>query len=89
MAEYIEVSPQYISDLERGVVGISITTLKRLCEMLHITSDQILFSEKPKNDISAITEKCRLLPKEQFNILSDIINKFIEAINIERQQKKQ
>ena len=89
LAEYIEVSPQYISDLERGVVGISITTLKRLCEMLHITSDQILFSEKPKNDISAITEKCRLLPKEQFNILSDIINKFIEAINIERQQKKQ
>ena len=38
---------------------------------------------------SAITEKCKRLPKEQFDILSDIINKFIEAINIERQQKKQ
>lgn len=89
LAEYIEVSPQYISDLERGVVGISIPTLKRLCEILHITSDQILFSEKPENDVSAITEKCKQLPKEQFDILSDIINKFIEAINIERQQKKQ
>lgn len=89
LAEYIEVSPQYISDLERGVVGISIPTLKRLCEILHITSDQILFSAKPENDVSAITEKCKLLPKEQFEILSDVINKFLEAINIERQQKKQ
>ena len=87
LAEYIEVSPQYISDLERGV-GISIPTLKRLCEILHISSDQILFARKPENDISAITEKCGLLSKAQFNILSDIINKFIEAINIEKQQKK-
>ena len=87
LAEHIEVSPQYISDLERGVVGISIPTLKRLCETLHIKSDQILFSEKPENDISAITEKFKQLPKEQFDILSDIINKFIEAINIEKQQK--
>lgn len=89
LAEYIEVSPQYISDLERGVVGISIPTLKRLCSTLHITSDQILFAEKPENDISAIAEKCKLLPKEQFNILFDIINKFLEAINLEKQQRKQ
>ncbi len=35
LAEQIEVSPQYVSDLERGVVGISIPTLKSyvLCYM--------------------------------------------------------
>jgi transcriptional regulator with XRE-family HTH domain len=31
LAEKIEVSPQYISDLERGVVGIALPTLKKLC----------------------------------------------------------
>ncbi len=87
LAEYIEVSPQYISDLERGVVGISIPTLKRLCMTLHIPSDQILFPEQPNNDVSAITEKCRQLPKEQFALLSDIIHKFLEAIAIERRRK--
>ena len=81
LAEYIEVSPQYVSDLERGVVGISISTLKKLCEALQITSDQILFGERSVNDVSAIFEKCKLLPKEQFDILSDIINKFVEAIH--------
>lgn len=85
LAEYIEVTPQYISDLERGVVGISVATLKKLCDTLNISSDQILFCERAYNDISAILNKCALLPTEQFNILSDIINKFIEAINIEKQ----
>lgn len=84
LAEHIDVSPQYISDLERGVVGISISTLKKLCTTLHTASDSILFSERADNDVSAVMEKCRLLPKEQFEILSEIINKFIEALNIER-----
>lgn len=87
LAEYIDVSPQYISDLERGVVGVSIPTLKKLCATLHVASDQILFSERKDNDVSAVMEKCRLLSKEQFDILSDIIYKFIEAIHIERKRK--
>lgn len=82
LAECIEVSPQYISDLERGVVGISIPTLKRLCTNLCISSDQILFGERPMNDGDALLEKCRLLPARQFSILSDIIHKFIEAMSL-------
>ena len=86
LAELIDVSPQYISDLERGVVGISIATLRRLCEKLRISSDQILFSRKPENDVSALTEKCGRLPREQFEILSTIIQKFIEAMNMKLKQ---
>ena len=82
LAELIDVSPQYVSDLERGVVGISIATLRRLCEKLCISSDQILFSRKPENDVSALTERCSRLPREQFEILSAIIQKFIEAMNM-------
>lgn len=88
LAEQIEVSPQYVSDLERGVVGISIPTLKKLCSVLYVTSDQILFADRPENDVTAIANKCRMLPEEQFSILSDIINKFIEAINLGTKQKK-
>lgn len=82
LAERIEVSPQYISDLERGVVGISISTLKKLCSVLHISSDQILFAKQPENDISIIAEKCKHLSEKQFDLLSDIIDKFIEVISV-------
>lgn len=84
MAERIDVSPQYVSDLERGVVGISIATLKRLCVELAIPSDQILFGKCPENEASAIAEKCKRLTKKQSEILSDVIDKFLEAMRLEQ-----
>lgn len=84
LAEYIDVSPQYISDLERGVVGISISTLKRLCIALGVSSDQILFDHHAEKYAVAIGEKCTDLTDEQFQLLLDIIDKFIEAIHTER-----
>ena len=84
LAECIDVSPQDISDLERGVVGISIPTLKNLCTSLSISSDHILFPKRAQNDATAIMEKLQLLSPKQFGLLSDIINAFILAIAVER-----
>lgn len=79
-AERIEVSPQYISDLERGVVGISIPTLKRACTVLGVSSDWILFGIKSQNRSAALDERCRDLSDEQFKILLEIVSKFTEAL---------
>ncbi len=87
LAENAEVSPQYISDLERGIVGVSIATLKRMCTTLSVTSDQILFPSQVKNDVSVLADKCSLLSAEHFSILSVIVNKYIEAIAVERKNK--
>ena len=80
-AERIEVSPQYVSDLERGVVGVSIATLKRICIALGISSDQILFGQKTESRAAAIAEKCKTLSEKQYILLSEIIEKYIEAID--------
>jgi len=80
LAERIEVSPQYISDLERGVVGISLPTLKRLCISLGISSDQILFAKQPESEVSALTEKCKHLSAKQLELLSNIIDNYIAAV---------
>lgn len=85
LAEAIDVSPQYISDLERGVVGISIPTLKRLCTCLAISSDQILFDRQTEQYAAAIGEKCRSLSDSQFHMVLDIIDRFLSAVEEERQ----
>lgn len=82
LAERLECSPQFISDIERGVVGISIPTLKSLCLALGVSSDSILFAAAPGRGYDAINEKCRSLSDEQFGLLLDIIDKYIEAINL-------
>ena len=80
-AERIDVSPQYVSDLERGVVGVSIATLKRICTVLCVSSDQILFGQETENRAAAIAEKCKALSDKQYMILSDIVSKYVEAID--------
>lgn len=80
LAERVDVSPQYISDLERGVVGISIPTLKRVCITLGVSSDQILFGTATKNRTAALNNLCKPLTEEQFVILTEVVGKFVEAI---------
>ena len=82
MAERIDVSPQYISDLERGVVGISVATLRRLCMALCISSDQILFGALVENRVEILANMCQSLSEEEFGILIEIVSKYVEAMNM-------
>ena len=80
LAEKIEVSPQYISDLERGVVGIALPTLRRLCCVLGVSSDQILFGSHLQERGSMLANACSTLTDEQFAILIEIVNCYTKAV---------
>ena len=82
LAEKIEVSPQYISDLERGVVGISLATLKKLCCTLGVASDQILFGTELQNRVQVLSNACNGLTDEQFALLIEMVNCYVKAVNI-------
>ena len=84
LAEAIEVSPQYISDLERGVVGISVSTLKRLCVCLAISSDRILFDWQAEGYALAIGERCKGLSNRQFRQVLEILDRLIKLVEEEK-----
>ncbi len=84
LAERIEVSPQYVSDLERGVVGISVPTLIRLCVALGVSSDQILFDHRAQSYADTIARKCAGLSDRQLQLLMEMVDRFNEAIGLER-----
>lgn len=87
-AEAVDVSPQYVSNLERGIVGVSLSTFKRICTVLNVSSDQILFGADNTIPLSMIAEKCKNLSGEQLVILSEIVGKYVEAIYSERYKKE-
>ncbi len=78
-AELVALAPKNVSDIERGVVGISIGSLVRVCETLSISSDEILFGGTVENDTNVISERLSRLSPEQFRIAVDVINKLFEA----------
>ncbi len=81
LAERIEVSPQYISDAERGVVGVSLTTLKKICLTLGVSSDQILFGTTVMDKGRTLSSMCQTLSDEQFSLLTDIVKSFVKAVH--------
>ena len=86
-AERIEVSPQYISDLERGVVGISIPTLKPPCVTRRVSRDQNLFGAVSEKRNTAIEKRCGSLADEDFAILMNIVDAYSTAIMNARSSK--
>lgn len=87
LAERIEVSPHYISDLERGVVGISLATLRRLCVTLGISADRVLFGKTESRDaFSALERKCHGLSEEQYQLLLNMVDPFVAAVELERKK---
>lgn len=72
-AEQLELSPQFVSDIERGIEGISLTTAIKICNIMKC-SPLILFADliKYENYISEVDDFTRLSDKNK-NIVSDII----------------
>ncbi len=81
LAEKVNVSPQYISDLERGVVGVSVSTLKNICLALDVTSDSLLFDVVQDSDVSVLVDCCRRLSQKQFSVVEDIVRRLTDSFN--------
>ena len=73
LAALIDVTPQYLSDLERGKVGFSVPTFKRMCEVLCLSADEVLMGRDGENDITPIVERLRRMPAEHLAIVDAII----------------
>jgi len=85
-SELIGLGTKSLSAIERGMVGVSLSTLLRICKVLSISSSSLLSENSPKNDVQSITESLERLSPAQFAIASDILHKVIEAFSISEQQ---
>lgn len=81
LSEMISVTPQYLSDLERGLVGTSIPTLMKICKSLDVSSDFILFGSSSETGAvnSTLIERIQRLPKSK----ADIVELFLKAMEMD------
>ncbi len=76
LAELIGKSPQYISDLERGVVGCSVNALRDLCSVLGLSSDQVLFGH-PSSSVAGLVNYFGDLDDQEAHIASNIMSEIL------------
>lgn len=70
----IPMDDKNVSKIERGVAGISVQTLKRICEVLSVSSDSLLFGGKSENPVDDLADRLRQLPPEDFEIAKETLN---------------
>lgn len=76
LAELVDVTVQYISDLERGVTGTSVATIVKLCQVLNVSSDFLLMGKTSIPDEQLETKLASVTPDEKAAIL-DIVEKVL------------
>ncbi len=83
--ELVSLGTKNVSDIERGISGITVATLKRICEKLSISSDMILFGMQDKNDSEFLSERLSRLTPEQFNAVEAFLNQvFVMYAKLDR-----
>lgn len=82
LAEKVDVSTQYISDLERGIVGTSIQTLIKICHALSVSSDFILMGHITNVKPLDISVRLQALSPKERKIMEATINLMIEAFHV-------
>ena len=76
--EMVSLGTKNVSDIERGVAGITVSTLKRICEKLSISSDLIIFGDKGANDVDYLADRLARLPADQFAAVEKFLNQTFE-----------
>lgn len=84
LAEKLDVSTKFCSDIELGVKGISIQTLAKLTELLHLSADYILFGEDEQAnsaELETISRISRNCPEKYRNNLITIVDTFVQSVS--------
>lgn len=77
--ELVGLGSKSVSAVECGSVGISLTTMKKICKVLAVSSDTLLFGPATENDMHDLVSRLERLSPDQLEIATDIFNKLLEA----------
>lgn len=87
LAEKLDVTIQYVSDLERGVVGTSIPTLVRICESLSVSSDFLLMGLDREVEPLDLSIRLRKLSPKERRLVESSIELMLEAFQMNTEEQ--
>ena len=81
LAEMADITPRFCYDLELGLKNMSVNTLCKLSESLHVPVDYILFGPSSSTDkfisIMGVIATC---PSDKLEHLEQIVSHYVQAV---------
>lgn len=72
LSEFIDVSPSYISEIERGASICSLATITNICTVLQTSLDFLVFGITEKNSNQTFTEVLKSIPEKNHKLFVDL-----------------
>lgn len=80
-SEMIDVTPKFCSDIELGIKGMSVPTLCRIAQALHLSTDYILFDAKDAEDShQALLHMLSACSKKEQHYAEELLKVYMMAL---------
>lgn len=86
LAELLDVTPKFCSDIELGIKGMSVPTLCRVSEVLCLSTDYILFGTEKHSEGDSIRLMLQRCPASKLPYVETILKTTLLALSDERGQ---
>ena len=90
-SELIGLGVKHVSAIECGAVGISLDSLRRICTVLSVSADDVLFAHVKSErqdirtfEIQALADRLSRLPPEEYRVTKEILDKVLEALALNK-----
>lgn len=81
-AELLDVSVSYLAEVERGRTGISVKMLIKMCNVLGLSADYILFGKERDTD-TTLLNKINRIDEKYLALVNKVLDELL-AINEQR-----
>lgn len=75
-AELLDVSVSYMAEVERGRTGVSLKTLKAICNLLGLSADYLIFGEERDSD-EVMLDKLHRLDDKYLPLVDELLNQLL------------
>lgn len=84
LAEYADVSVQFLADIETGRKSMTTYTLYKMSEALHVTTDYIIYGRTTTEHSSQIIATLETLSTKEKELAEKLLQIFVEGLSIEK-----
>jgi transcriptional regulator with XRE-family HTH domain len=88
LCNYVSISPQFLSEIERGVKGVSAETLYKLCEGLGMSADYVLMGKENCADVSRVVSTLSTLDEKYIPLAEDLLKTFVKTVALKYRDKQ-
>ncbi|MBO4914674.1 MAG: helix-turn-helix transcriptional regulator [Oscillospiraceae bacterium] len=95
LAEMVGLGVKHISAIERGAIGVSLPTLKRVCSVLSVSADDLLFDppdaaaqSEQERTIHQVSKRLSRLPANELKVMKELLDKAFEAMAVAKEDQK-